>query len=765
MSTVLEEKEMKNHRRVLVGSLASAALMSLFLVNNGSVKADEVVQPNQVQQSGQVKVTTNQDNAKKPNNDQWANPANYKNDIPVQVLGINDLHGNIDTTGKAYVGRGMHYNAGNAARLSSYLNNAENDFKDENPEGNTFRVEAGDMVGASPATSSLLQDEPTMKSLKAMDVNIGTLGNHEFDEGLGEFYRIVEGKAPKTGQFNQEEQNYPHENSNLQIVISNVVNKKDQTVPFNWQPYLTKEVKAGDKSSKVGFIGVVTADMPKLTFAKNLKDYQILDPAETIAKYDHILQNQGVNVIVVLAHTGVSTYKGKTSGEAVDILKKLYKIDPNNSVDLYVAAHSHQYANGTVGRTKIVQANKFSMAYDDAIGYIDPQTNDFVNGSLVTHVYPVMSPKEDKLTKADPKVEAIIKDAENRTSKITNSVIGKTTPGTEISASLNDNKENAVGDLVVDAQLFEAKKKGIQADFAITNGGGVRSNLNIESDGSIKWKSAQAVQPFNNQIQVFNLTGKQIYDVLNSQYVKDGERYYLVSGMRYAYTDTDDPSHPQKVAVMLDGNGKQIDLNKTYRVITSNYLVDSTAEFKGAKKVADVGIDTDLFVDYFKDQTAAGKLILAPELNRKFYLTKPQFAELLNKLKQEAQASKQNTVNNKLDEKNSQPANKTDKLVNRVDETKVSEPERSKKTAAAAKVVYVIYKAKKDENTLKVVNESVGKSSSLAMFTRGKNFNRNESKKASLPKTGTENVSWISWLGLALTSLVSVFGLGIKKRK
>lgn len=51
-------------------------------------------------------------------------------------------------------------------------------------------------------------------------------------------------------------------------------------------------------------------------------------------------KNQGVNAIVVLAHTGVSTYKGKTSGEAVDILKKLYKIDPNNSVDLYVAAHS-----------------------------------------------------------------------------------------------------------------------------------------------------------------------------------------------------------------------------------------------------------------------------------------------------------------------------------------------------------------------------------------------------------------------------------------
>lgn len=88
-------------------------------------------------------------------------------------------------------------------------------------------------------------------------------------------------------------------------------------------------------------------------------------------------------------------------------------------------------------------------------------------------------------------------------------------------------------------------------------------------------------------------------------------------------------------------------------------------------------------------------------MNRKFYLTKPQLAELLNKLKQEAQASKQNTVNNKLDEKNSQPANKTDKLVNRVDETKVSEPERSKKQQRLQRLFYVIYKAKKMKIHLK----------------------------------------------------------------
>lgn len=37
--------------------------------------------------------------------------------------------------------------------------------------------------------------------------------------------------------------------------------------------------------------------------------------------------------------------------------------------------------------------------------------------------------------------------------------------------------------------------------------------------------------------------------------------------------------------------------------------------------------------------------------------------------------------------------------------------------------------------------------------------------KSFTAKNRAENVSWISWLGLALTSLVSVFGLGIREKK
>lgn len=81
---------------------------------------------------------------------------------PIQILGINDFHGALNTTGSAYMPEGRISGAGSAAVLSTYLKNAENEFLAANPNGVSLRVQAGDMVGASPANSGLLQDEPTI---------------------------------------------------------------------------------------------------------------------------------------------------------------------------------------------------------------------------------------------------------------------------------------------------------------------------------------------------------------------------------------------------------------------------------------------------------------------------------------------------------------------------------------------------------------------------------------------------------------------------
>lgn len=593
-------------------------------------------QPANNQNAGNVTpmVQTNQDNAATPQTTtDWSNPAKYTNDIPVQILGINDLHGGLETTGSAQIGGKAYQDTGTAARLAGHLDAAKQSFKQANPTGTTIRVEAGDMVGASPANSALLQDEPTMHALKAMGFEVGTLGNHEFDEGLAEYIRIVNGKAP-TKQYNEAEMNYPHIPSGINIITANVVNKSDGQIPFGLQPYLIKEIHTSDgKVARIGFIGIETTDLPILTLYDNYKDYNILDEAETIAKYDRILRKQGVNAIVVLAHTGVATNKdGQTTGTAVNILKKLYQIDPDNSVDIYIAGHSHQYANATVGSVKLVQAIYTGKAYDDIIGYLDPTTDDFVKGSVVSHVFPTLSAKDDPAVKTDANVTKIVEDADQRVAPIINQKIGEAAQTGDILGRLHNSstRENAAGELVVDGQLYEARKAGLSADFAMTNTGGVRADLHVNADRSISWGSAQAVQPFGNILRVVQMTGAQIVEALNQQY-DEGQAYYLqISGLHYTYTDNDDPNQPYKVVKVYDANNQPLSMTKTYNVVINDFLAgggDGFSAFKNTKLVGIVGQDTEAFINYITDMTKAGHLITAPTLNRKVYLTAAQLAQ------------------------------------------------------------------------------------------------------------------------------------------
>ncbi|TGD19133.1 bifunctional metallophosphatase/5'-nucleotidase [Levilactobacillus suantsaiihabitans] len=573
-----------------------------------------------------VKVTTKTDRYAAPTAQPGYKtvPKKYKRSIPIQILGINDLHGGLETTGSVNIGTKTYEGVGTVTRLAAGLDQAQNHFKKVQHSKNTFRVEAGDMVGASPANSTLLAHESTMHALTAMKFQVGTLGNHEFDHGLGEFNRILTGKKPATTASSLI-QKYPHQNSKIKLVVANVVKKSNHKRPYGYQPYVIKTVKAHGKKAKVGFIGIETTDLPSLTLLQNYQDYQILDEAQTIKKYDRILNKKGVKAVVVLAHTGVSTYGKQTSGSAVDILKKVNQTDPKNNVGLYVAGHSHQYANATVGKTRVVQAVYTGKAYNNTQGYISPKTGKFMR--LVSHVYPVLPKSQAPKVKDNAKVSAIVADANKRVAPQVNAVIGQAATATTITGRLNNSKtmENAAGELVVDGQLYEANKLGTKADFAMTNNGGVRADLAVKPDKSITWGAATAVQPFGNILQVVEMTGQQIKDALNQQYDEKQAYYLQIAGLHYTYTDNPagGVDTPYQVADITKANGDPLEMNATYNVVINDFLHgggDNFAAFKDTKIVASVGTDTDTFVNYIKDMTAAGTPVQAPKLDRKVYL-------------------------------------------------------------------------------------------------------------------------------------------------
>ena len=52
---------------------------------------------------------------------------------------------------------------------------------------------AGDLIGGSPFLSGLFHDEPAVESLNAMGLDVSSVGNHEFDEGVEELLRMQRG--------------------------------------------------------------------------------------------------------------------------------------------------------------------------------------------------------------------------------------------------------------------------------------------------------------------------------------------------------------------------------------------------------------------------------------------------------------------------------------------------------------------------------------------------------------------------------------------
>lgn len=637
----------------------------------------------------------------------------YAAEVPVQILGINDLHGALSTSGSATTPvEGRVSGAGKAELLSAYLDQAEEAFKAENPNGTSIRVQAGDMVGASPANSGLLQDEPTIKVLNEIGFEYGTLGNHEFDEGLEEFNRIVTGTAPTPGQFNPIVDTYNREASKQEIVIGNVVDK-DGNIPFGFKPYAVKTIEAAGEKAQVGFVGVLTTDTPNLVLKKHHENYTFLDEAETIVKYSKELRGNGVNAIVVLAHVDATSKDEVVSGTVAKILEKVNALDPKNSVDVLFAGHNHQYTNGVLGGTRVVQSLANGRAFSNVLGVLDTTTNDFK--ATPTATVKVVAPT-DALT-PDAKVAAIIKEADAIVKTVTEAKIGTAEKVEAISRTNNEHLESPVAKLVTQAQLDRANKAGVGADFAITNNGGVRADLKVSEDGSITWGAAQAVQPFGNILQIVEMTGQQIYDVLNQQ--NEDRSILQIAGMVYDYvveTEEKDGKQVSKRVVknVYDKDGVKLDLAKTYKVVINDFLFgggDGFSVFKNAKLVGAIETDTEVFVGYIQDLEKAGKKVTVPALNGKRLWETKKGASVTVDLK---------------------PEFPTDKLVFPAPTGSEFVPTKPTTTGAPTENDRVAATANATEETIVSVAQT-------PVSSTGK----------TLPKTGVETTAWLNVLGVA----------------
>jgi 5'-nucleotidase len=520
----------------------------------------------------------------------WCKHAKKNNLKQVQILSINDFHGQI-SSGKKVSGRAV----GSAPVLVSYLKEEQEKFN-----GKTFFVHAGDLIGASAPQSSMLQDEPTimiMNTLKDTSTSrpsrkhtisdniVGIPGNHEFDEGTDEFFRLINGGNHKNGPFLEN----VYKGADFPYICSNITFEK--TGKTILPPYIIRKVD----NVKIAFIGATIKETPSIVTPAGVAGLVFNDEVEAINKTVKMLNKLNIHAIVVVIHQGgvQTAYDGVTNPEAtqvsgaiVDIVRKL-----DDDVDVVISGHYHGFTNALLpndngSKILVAQAWSSGTAYGDIELEIDRKTNDIVSKSA--QIRTTWADTAFTLT-PDPKASEIVKAAEERLAPIINRSIA--TASDDILRAQNAAGESALGNLIADAQ-----RAAMGTDFAMTGPGGIRADLYT---GEVTWGDLYEIQPFNNNLVKLELTGQQIYDVLNQQwYNQQSARILQVSGLSYTWSSAR-PLNDRVIEVLKDG--VPIDINATYSVTVNGFLATGGDRFtvftQGQNRV--VGpLDLDALVNY-----------------------------------------------------------------------------------------------------------------------------------------------------------------------
>ena len=523
--------------------------------------------------------------------------------VKVQILAINDFHGNlkppldgIRIQDPANPGKRINIAAGGAEYLATQvaLLRARN--------ANHVFVAAGDLIGASPLLSALFHDEPTVEALSLMGLEASAVGNHEFDKGATELLRMQRGGcSPVAGCKGPK----PFKGAGYQyLAASTVVEATGQTL---LPAYHVKTFEG----VPVAFIGLTLKGTPNIVVPAGVAGLRFDDEAETVNRLVPGLRTQGIEAIVVLIHEGgipVGDYNEcpGISGPIVDIVKKLDK-----AVDLVISGHTHRAYNCRIDGRLVTSGDKYGTIVTAIDLVLDRQTRDVVSAQAENHIV-----RNATLAKA-PEQTALIAQYERLAGPLTQRVVGR------IAAALprdsNPAGESALGQVVADAQL--AATRDVGAQIALMNPGGIRAALALPADGLLRYEDLFSVQPFYNNLVTMTLTGAQILQLLEQQWTGQVSARLLQVSQGFAYTwDAARPLGQRLVPGSVTLDRKPLDLAASYRVTVNSFLAGGGDSFPALKAGTDrrTGMmDVDALERYVQANPtlAPGKLDRIARLN------------------------------------------------------------------------------------------------------------------------------------------------------
>lgn len=487
--------------------------------------------------------------------------SNQSDAVQVQVLAINDFHGNLSppsgSDGRIPVGDEEFIEAGGAEYLATHLQALRKQ------QSHSVTVAAGDLIGASPLLSALFHDEPTIEALSQAGMDIAGVGNHEFDEGLTELLRMQNGGChPIEGCPTEQE----FKGASFSYLAANVTFEAsgEHVLP----PYEIRYFEG----VPVSFIGLTLEGTPLVT--SGWKGLNFADEADTVNTLVSELQTQGVEAFVVLLHEGGKTSgsyngcEGGVSGALIDIVERF---DP--AVDVVVAGHTNAaHICPDISGKLVTSAASAGRLITDIRLRIDRKTGEVVGKSADNVIV-------DRTVPRDSFISKIIERYNRIAGPLINRLVG--TANTDLPKALDANGESPLGGLVADAYLAAVQSPDEMAEIALVNVSGVRADL---QKGPVSYGDLFALAPFGNTLVTMTLTGAELHNILENQFRADASgkinRVALIHSEGFFYRWVEDANEGNTVPFdSLSLDGKPINANQNYRVVTNNFLAEGGSLF------------------------------------------------------------------------------------------------------------------------------------------------------------------------------------------
>ena len=346
---------------------------------------------------------------------------------------------------------------------------------------------------------------PMIELMNRLGFDLCTVGNHEWDANVKAFHDDIE-------------------RAKFPFLCANVI--IPDTVSLDIKPFLAFEHQ-GVKMAVVGMIEVRHDGIPG-AHPNNLKKVSFKNGQDVLPKYKY-LKDQN-DVVILLSHCGLE--------DDIELAQA------NSWLDVIIGGHTHTLiekpseTNGVLitqsgSHLKYATLVKLRVKGHKVIG----------KEAIVLDV--------NKVRKEKPEVKQMVNKFND-------------TPALNEPIAIAKTKFETSEEL--GCMMTDAFREVSGADFAFQNTGGVR--VNFLKKGPITVKDVYSIDPFNNEMVMYQMTGEQVKKFILNSYRKNGGAPSFVSGMTYTVSE-------DGRSVWINMEGENFSTKKTYMVAFNSYMAST----------------------------------------------------------------------------------------------------------------------------------------------------------------------------------------------